>query len=279
MSTFVEVLIAVLKIAGSLIALALGAIIAILILPISVSGSGFCKFESNIEEVLDKLDDPEYPESDCDDLTLFLLDYGFTLKTKLFMGLFSVWMSDSEFPYIKILGIKKPLRFGSTGKGHEPAEKLKDEPAHELAGKPAEAKKADEFVELDANSSGVPKKSRQAKKLSFKQLKQLASAPVLSKVKWAIQSVFKAIHLKADLDVELGFPDPSHTGIVYGLFCAYAGAFGVKGVRLHPNFESKLVAVDGSASMWIVPGQLLWIVARFMFDSEIRHLWWKKKSS
>lgn len=275
MSTFVAVLIALLKIVGVLAVFVLCVIIAILILPVSISGSGFCSLESNIEEVLDKLDEPEL---DSEEIALFLADYEFELKTKMLMGLLSVWMTDSEFPYLRILGIKKSLQSG--GKSYKRSDRAADEPTG------LEPKKAEEIVELqDSKTSTEPKKSekrgksrksKKSKRVSLKELKKMASAPVRSRVTWAIKSVLKATHLEADLDLELGFHDPSYTGMVYGLFSAYAGAFGVKGVRLYPNFENQRIAVDGSASMWVMPAQLLWIAARFMFDSEIRHFWWKR---
>lgn len=272
------VLVTVLKIFGGLAAFAVCVIIAILALPISVNGSGSCMIESNIEEALNRLDNYESGEID-----LFLVDYGFDLKASVLLGLVSVRVSDTVHPDLRVLGIKVPL-------GTKPC---RVKPGRETPGKPEKPGKAKvSGISRESRQSGTPDTSGQFgkpgkpeksktfkkhKRVRLSEIKTFISAPVRPKAIGVIQSLFRAAHLDVDLNLELGLFDPSHTGIVFGLFSAYAGAFGVKGVRLHPNFENQVIGADGRASIWIVPAQLLWIGARFMLAPEIRDIWWRKR--
>ncbi len=274
MSIPVAVIIVALRILGVLTAVILFALIAILLLPLSVKGTGFCQVESNLEEALDSLDGCE---SEPGDIDLLLFDYGFELDLKVFLGQFSIWVSESDAPCLKLFGIKLPFALGGkkAGKGKVRGEsgKAQEEPKVEEP-KVEETKGAGKSK--NPEKPNRPEKSKKHKKVSLREIKKFTAPQVRSKVVWVVKGLLRAAHLETDLDLELGFPDPSHTGIVYGLFSAYAGAFGVKGVRIHPNFQSQLISAGGKASAWVMPGQIAWIVARFAFDKEIRRFWWKK---
>ncbi len=252
MSIFWAVIIAVLRILAVLAAVILFAAIAMLLLPSAIKGAGFCRVEGNLEEALESLDDCKYEPGDID---LSLFDYGFELDLRVCLGLFSICVSESDFPCLKLFGVKLPFALGgkAVGKG-----RATEGPAKPLPNR--------------------PEKSKWHKKVSLREIKKFIAPQVRSKVVCVVNALFRAAHPKMDLDLELGFPDPSHTGIVYGLFSAYAGAFGVKGVRIHPNFQRQGISAGGKVSVWVIPGQIGWIAGRFAFDKEIRRLWWKQSN-
>ena len=131
---------------------------------------------------------------------------------KVFLGLFSIWVSESDAPCLKLFGIKLPFALGGkkAGKGKVRGEsgKAQEEPRVEeprVAGKSKNPEKPNR-----------PEKSKRHKKVSLREIKKFTAPQVRSKVVWVVKELLRAAHLETDLDLELGFPDPSHTGIVYG---------------------------------------------------------------
>ncbi|HHY16790.1 MAG TPA: DUF2953 domain-containing protein [Firmicutes bacterium] len=247
MSIFVAVIAAILRVLGVLAAVFLLAAMAVLLLPLYAKGAGFCEIESNLEEVLNRLDDCE---TDPGDVDFFFLDHGFELDVQAFLGLVSLRISDSDSQYFRVLGMKVPH---VKPKG---------------AGKSRGLENSKEF-----------QKSKKHKKVSLRELKKFTSAPVRAKIVQSARAFFRAAHLEVDLGLEFGFFDPAHTGVVYGLLSACMSAFGMKGVRIRPNFQRQAISANGKASIWVMPVQIVWIAGRLMFAPEIRPIWWRRRVS
>ncbi|HAF67274.1 MAG: DUF2953 domain-containing protein [Bacillota bacterium] len=225
-----------------------------LALPVSVKASGWLSVEDNFEEASCKLD-----EGCLGDVALFLYDGTFTLSCRAFLGLISAQVGHLAAPEVRVAGIKVQLGSGrAPGKSQGPT---KDQTPGRA--QPDQPKKTGD------KSKG--------KKIDFDEIRKYLSPAVRTGLIDTLKALYKAFHLDADLDVELGLSDPAHTGMVFGLFSAVAGWTGISGVRLHPNFHDRGLLVQGSISMWTVPLHVLWIGVRFMLVPEIRQLWWNKR--
>ncbi len=158
MSILVAVIIAALRILGALTAVILFAVIAILLLPFSMKGTGFCRIESNLDEALDSLDGCE---SEPGDIDLFLFGYGFELDLKVFLGLFSIQVSESDSPCLKLFGIKLPFALGgkTAGKG-----KTRGGPGKTLEKEPKDEKPLESGRSRDSDKPNRPEESKRPEK-------------------------------------------------------------------------------------------------------------------
>ena len=220
------ILVLALKCTGWLVVIALIAIVIILALPISLRGSCSLVIESNLEEALEMLD-----AEDPGDISLFLYDGTFELRSRALLGLLAVLVSESTCPELRILGIKVPLGKGSGSR------------VLDKSLKPGRAGVLDNPKDDEPDK---PRKPRKGKKISLAEIKKYLSPPVRARVTGLLKSLYTAMHLDMDLDIEFGFFDPSHTGMVLGLVSALAGAFGLSGVRLYPNFEDQWIVARGA---------------------------------
>jgi hypothetical protein len=278
------VLVVALKCICWVVVFAVTAILIVLALPISMSASGCITVEDNTEQVLRMLD-----AEDPGEIGLFVYDYTLTLKCRALLGLVAARMSDSTGSELRILGIRVPLdkawKAGTSGKPRksEPPNWQHSHDCSRSTGSSGESPKTDDTKTSETPSEGNPDNPRQdnrkGKKIRLSEIKQYLSPGVRARVIGLLKSLFKAFHLDSDLDIELGLFDPSHTGMVFGLFSAFAGSLGISGVRLRPNFEDQGIAAQGRVSMWMVPLHVVLIGARFMLAPEIRELWWKKRNS
>ncbi len=174
---------------------------------------------------------------------LVFVDCEFEVSISVLLGLVSIYLSEVMCPKIRVFGLEIPIRLQKSDR---------------------------KLLIADKRKSIRFRKER---------LSELIRFPLRAKTKTFIKTLIEATNLDVNLALEFGFFDSANTGILFGLFSAFIGAVGIKGVKICPNFEKQLISVSGTAFMKIVPVQLLWIGIRFALEPEVRNLWRKKESS
>jgi len=86
--------------------------------------------------------------------------------------------------------------------------------------------------------------------------------------------LWKALSLKANGQASLGFPEPSLTGMAYGLW--EAGGFPAlnSGLKITPNFMEAGFFGLVQISIRFTAGKMLFIIIRLLLSRQARRLWW-----
>lgn len=103
--------------------------------------------------------------------------------------------------------------------------------------------------------------------------RRFVAAKVRRRFVKAIRESLRAFKVLGDLDCELGFQDPSVTGMFCGQYFAVGGWLQTDWIRLEPNFQHSVVACKGWVSVEVLPASLALVWSRFILSPEIRPLW------
>lgn len=83
-----------------------------------------------------------------------------------------------------------------------------------------------------------------------------------------------AVSVNAWADMQLGFPDPARTGIVYGMLGSLCSMGTFPGLEVSPDFVSQKSSGLLTVRFDTATGKLLWVAVRFVLARPVRSIWW-----
>lgn len=109
----------------------------------------------------------------------------------------------------------------------------------------------------------------------FRDAKAWLAPKVRKEALAAGRTLWKALRFRGRVDIELGLPDPSITGMATGAFLTWSGATRQRWLTFRPSFVKNVISMEAEGSARLIASQVAWIIGRFVLSREIRQLWRK----
>jgi hypothetical protein len=116
-----------------------------------------------------------------------------------------------------------------------------------------------------------PKSQKQRSK-STTRLSTFINRELLAAVKAALLKLQRAMHLDLNVSGRYGFDDPSLTGFAMAIMSAVLWSSST--LNFYPDFTGEALDIQGKASGYFIPLQIIIIVLLFLLARPVRAIWW-----
>lgn len=108
----------------------------------------------------------------------------------------------------------------------------------------------------------------------LRRLSRFLNRPFIHALFKTLGSLKAVVSINAWADLQLGFPDPARTGMIYGMLGSLCSTGMFPGLEVSPDFVTQKSSGILTVQIDTVTGRLIWVAVQFAFSGPVRSIWW-----